>query len=75
MKTSEQVYKGSIIELNHEIEALDRLSRLFYRQIEKWETADPLPQAELRYLQENHKIINDKIAVLLQKKVDMGLPL
>lgn len=75
MKTSEQIYKGSIIDLNHEIEALDRLSKLFYRQIEKWENADPKPQSELKYLEENHRIINDKIAVLLQKKVDLGLPL
>jgi hypothetical protein len=75
MELQAQLVLDNVAQINIQIEALHRLSKLFYYQIEKWEQAEPRPNEELAYLKERYGEIESEILSLLTLKQEKGLPL
>lgn len=74
-KNETQHIAVNVIDLNIEIEALDRLSRSLYAMIEKWEDSDPVPVEGIAWLTTRFNEINTRIAELLTLKQSLGLTL
>lgn len=75
MELQAQLVLEDVAQINIQIEALHRLSKLFYYQIEKWDSAEPRPNVELAYLEERYQEIEARILSLLILKQEKGLPI
>jgi hypothetical protein len=75
MEDTTIVYEGDLQEVNIKIQALDRISTMYYNLIERYENEDPYPPESVAWAKEQHAKINNQIAELLTLKSKLGLPL
>lgn len=60
----------SVIDINIEITALDRLSILLSNKIDEWSDKDPAPKRELEHLFNRFLDINEQISTLIKERDD-----
>lgn len=65
----------NIVDVNIEIQAIDRLCRLYFNTIEKWEPLLSSDSEELAWIQERYDTLNARVCELLELKSSMNLPL